>query len=124
MSSKKSHRLRREAAARAANPIPAQPKQEWPIQRHDMNAVGYVKVGKDRALVIGEVWQHEDGTVFYKFPEGTELVGDVEFSYDYDGRAEPQETEPCQSGETGPIGGSRYKRGRRWWEHSVWDRRG
>jgi hypothetical protein len=32
------------------------------------------------------------------------------------------EPEPCQPPEEPPTG-SRYKRGRRWWEQSKWERR-
>jgi hypothetical protein len=119
MSSKKSHRekLARQVAAENPPPETAAPiGQGWPRERYDMEAFGKIERDGVRGFVIGRVFQNEDGSVFAKFPEGTKLVdNEIEFSY---------EAMPAQDATEEPDtgGGSRYKRDRRWWEQSRWER--
>lgn len=118
MSTKKSHRLKQERVAAASAP-PA-PERGWPRLRPDAEAVGHIQIDKDtRAIVIGRVFENQDGSVFMDFPEGTKLVGEAYISYEATGGYAPQQADCTEN----PVQGeSRYKRGRRWWEQGKWER--
>lgn len=120
MSSKKSHRekLARTAAASAppVEPGAAPAEPGWPRERFDMDALGKIEHDGVRGYAMGRVFQNQDGSVYAVFPEGTQIIGEVEFSYE----SHPAQ-DACQD-EPAPSGGSRYKRGRRWWEQDKWER--